>query len=76
MGNVNKTQLIKKHLIEKGSISTWEAINLYGETRLSDVVYRLKKRGMDIVTILVDCVDRYGNNGLYANYVYKGEIDG
>lgn len=73
---MNKTQLVKKHLIEKGSISTWEAINLYGETRLSDVVYRLKKRGMDIATILVDCVDRYDNSGRYANYVYRGRIDG
>lgn len=76
MGKINKTQLIKKHLIEKGSISTWEAINLYGETRLADVVYRLKKRGMDIATILIDCVDRYDNNGHYANYVYRGRIDG
>lgn len=72
MGNINKTQLIKRHLITKGTITTWDAIKLYGETRLSDVIYRLKKRGMDITTYMVDAVDKYGNPCRYANYVYKG----
>lgn len=76
MEKTNKTQLIKKHLIEKGNITSWEAINLYGETRLSDVVYRLKQRGMDIVTLMIDDIDRNGNTNRYAKYIYKGRIDG
>lgn len=72
MEKTNKTQLIKKHLIEKGNITSWEAISLYGETRLSDVIYRLKKRGMDIITVMIDDIDRYGNSTSYGRYIYKG----
>jgi len=72
---VNKTQLVKEHLLEHGSITSWDAINLYGETRLSDVILKLRQKGWDIRTIMVEFTDRYGNTGTYANYVYKGETN-
>lgn len=70
---MTKTQAIKEHLLEHGSITSWDAINLYGETRLSDVIYKLRKKEYDIRTIMVEFTDRYGNVGNYANYVYKGD---
>ena len=72
---MNKTQKVREHLLEHGSITSWDAINLYGETRLSDVILKLREKGWDIRTIMVDFTDRYGNTGKYANYVLKG-IDG
>lgn len=69
---MNKTQKVKEHLLEHGSITSWDAINLYGETRLSDVILKLRQKGWDIRTIMVEFTDRYGNTGKYANYVYKG----
>jgi len=72
---VNKSQLVKEHLLKHGSITSWEAINLYGETRLSDVILRLRQKGYDIRTIMVEFTDRYGNKGKYANYVLKGETN-
>ena len=72
---MNKTQLVKEHLLEHGSITSWDAINLYGETRLSDVILKLRQKGWDIRTIMVEFTDRYGNTGTYANYVYKGETN-
>ena len=47
----NKTKLVENHLIEKGSITSLEAINLYVCTRLSSVIFRLKERGYKIVSI-------------------------
>lgn len=70
---MNKTQKVKEHLLEHGSITSWDAINLYGETRVSDVILKLRQKGWDIRTIMVEFTDRYGNTGKYANYVYKGE---
>ncbi len=70
---MNKSQLVKEHLLEHGSITSWDAINLYGETRLSDVILKLRQKGWDIRTIMVEFTDRYGNTSKYANYVLKGD---
>lgn len=70
---MNKHQLVKEHLLKNGSITSWEAIQSYGATRLSAIIFNLRKQGMDIRTIMREECDRYGNTCQYANYVYKGE---
>ncbi len=45
-----KIKMIKSHLYEKGSITSLEAINLYNSTRLSAVIFTLKKNGLEIST--------------------------
>lgn len=72
---MNKTQKVKEHLLRFGSITSWDAINLYGETRLSDVILKLRQKGWDIKTVRCEFTDRYGNIGKYANYVLKGDDD-
>lgn len=69
---MNKHQLVRDHLLEHGSITSWEAINHYGATRLSAIIFDLRKKGYDIRTIMREETDRYGNTCQYANYVYKG----
>lgn len=69
---MNKHQLVKEHLIKNGSITSWEAIQNYGATRLASIIFNLRKNGMDIRTIMREETDRYGNTCQYANYVYKG----
>lgn len=69
---MNKSELVRQHLLRYGSITSWEAINLYGETRLSDVILKLRQKGWDIRTIMCEFQDKYGNIGTYANYVYRG----
>lgn len=44
----NKTQAVKRHLEQKGSITSWEAIMQYRATRLSAIIFNLKERGMQI----------------------------
>lgn len=73
-GNVVKTprktkyDLVKKHLQEKQSITSWEAIELYGATRLSAIIFTLRKRGYEVDTIMITAKDRYNNTSNYAQY--------
>ena len=70
---MKKAQLVKEHLLEHGSITSWEAIEKYGATRLSAIIFNLRKQGYDIRTIMREETDRYGNTCQYANYVLKGD---
>ena len=71
---VTKQSIVLEHLLKHGSITTWEAIQQYGITRLSAIIYLLRKR-YNITTEKVSFVDRYGNSGIFANYVYVGELE-
>lgn len=64
-----KTSEIIKHLKAKGSITSMEAFELYGATRLSAIVFSLRKKGYDITTEEESCVDRYGHVCSFARYV-------
>ena len=44
-----QVDVIYEHLKTYGSITTWEAIQQYGVTRLSAVIYILKKEGYKII---------------------------
>ena len=67
--NVTKTQQVKEHLINHGTITSWEAIQKYGETRLAAIIFTLRKNGYDIKTNTKLTKDRNGNVCSYAEYV-------
>lgn len=69
---MTKTKQIKEHLISKGSITSWEAIEKYKATRLSAIIFNLKKTGMLIDTQMLNKKDSNGNTCSFANYVYCG----
>ena len=64
---ISKTQLVKEHLINQGSITSWEAIKKFKATRLSAIIFMLKKRGMHIVPKTL--VSKDGIR--YAMYMYS-----
>lgn len=66
----NKTTEVLKHLQENGSITSMEAIELFGATRLSAIIFNLRRHGHNIVTVDKVGTDRYGHRVKYANYVY------
>lgn len=66
---------VLRHLKEKGSITSMEAFELYGATRLSAIIFNLRKMGYDIVTHDMHRTNRYGHNTNYARYVLKGVAD-
>lgn len=56
------------HLMRHGKITSMEAIELYGNTRLSSSVYELRSQGYPIETTLVDGYNRFGQPTRYAVY--------
>lgn len=70
---MNKTEAVALHLIEKGRITSWEAIEQYGATRLSAIIFNLRKRGMNIRNERVNFTDRYGTKSHYDIYIYEGD---
>jgi hypothetical protein len=62
-------QLVLKHLLEFGSITTWEAYKKYGNTRLSAYILNLRKKGYEIKTEYVTRINRHGNSSTYAKYI-------
>lgn len=64
-----KLQKVLEHLQKNNTITSMEAIDLYGATRLSDIIFRLRKKGYNIETKKIDIIDRYGNPNHYGKYI-------
>ena len=71
---MTQKEMVFKHLKEFGNITSWEAIMEYGATRLSDIIYRLRKDGYDIQGETINTKNRYGENTHFTKYILKGEI--
>jgi hypothetical protein len=52
----------------RGHITSWQAIQLYRATRLADIIFNLRSKGMAINTVM--CVK---GKERYARYVYMGK---
>lgn len=68
MARTTKTNMVKHHLKSGKTITSLQAINLYGATRLSSIIHRLRKEGFIIATLPTVIKDKYGNNCTYAKY--------
>lgn len=64
---------IIRHLTTEGSITAWEAIKEYGSTRLSAIIYELRKKGWNIESEMVTSKNRYGNTVQFARYHFKSK---
>jgi len=62
---LSQTDSIKKHLRTMGTITSWEAIQTYGATRLSAIIYNLRNNGWDI-----DSTDEPNSNGKGIHTLY------
>lgn len=65
-----KTLQVKKHLIEKGTIDSWTAIELYGATRLSAIIFNLRMNGHNIDSIPRTAYDRNQQLCNFTTYKY------
>lgn len=57
------------HMRTNGSITSMEAIENYGATRLSGLIFELKKQGHCIITEMQQGKNRFGGNCNYAKYI-------
>ncbi len=64
---MNKTEQVLKYLKEGHSITSWEAIQKFGATRLSSIIFELRKK-FDIKDVFYEDIDRYGNLCRYKKY--------
>lgn len=69
---ITKSSQVLEHLRANGTITSWEAINLFGATRLSAIIYNLRKH-YDIRSTDEDFTDRNGNRSVFAKYIYFGK---
>ena len=61
---MNQTEQILHYLRQGNKITSWEAIHKFRATRLSAIIYNLRRYGYDIIAVM-----QVGKNGKrYAEY--------
>lgn len=69
MKKQSKTDAVLNHMKTNGYITSLEAFDKYNVTRLSSIIYNLRKRGMDIETIEMPFIDQFGSKSVYGKYI-------
>lgn len=59
------------HLEEHGTITSWEAIQNYGITRLSEYIRQLRRDNYIIESNWTENINRYGDKVRYVIYEMK-----
>ena len=71
----SQTSEIIKLLRKQGYITSFEEIKKFGATRLSSIIFALRKRGFGIKTEMVQDKNRYGHITNYAIYRLTKDIE-
>ena len=59
---------VLKYLQTHKGITSMQAFEKFGATRLSAIIFDLKRKGYNIVTIMRDGENRYGESVRFAEY--------
>ena len=71
-GRMNKHKAVRRWLESHASISSMEAIENFGATRLSAIIFNLRhKNGLNIETVWCEGRDRFGNPMRFARYYLR-----
>lgn len=62
---------VLKHLQEHGAITSWESIELFGNTRLSATIFDLRQDGFNIKSETITTKNRYGDPTHYTKYTLE-----
>ncbi len=68
-----KKSKVLQHLLKNKSITSIEAIKCYSATRLSAIIYDLKKDGYKFKTERVAFEDKFGNTAYFGKYHLMGK---
>lgn len=66
---------VLRHLKDFKGITSWQAFEWYGITRLSAIIFELRNDGYNIESETLKMKNRYGDPVHFAKYVLKGEIN-
>ena len=64
---LSQTNAVLEHLLKHGSITSYDAFDLYGATRLSAIIFNLR-REYDIETTFAKVTTRFGKKTKIAVY--------
>jgi hypothetical protein len=59
---------VLKHFENHEALTSKEAFEKYGITRISGVIFALRDKGYNITTTMVEGTTRYGTRSSYAEY--------
>lgn len=68
-----KTGKVLEHLQKNDGITSMEAFEFYGATRLSAIIFNLRKMGFVIESETKECKDRYGTICRFSKYKLIGK---
>lgn len=66
----SKTQKIIEYLEKKGSITSWEAITRFKYTRLSDIIFVLRRKGW-----IIDSEHKQNKDSVWVQYNLIKKVD-
>ena len=73
---MNKTKKIMLYLQEYEHINSWEAIQKFGATRLSAIIFNLRNRyNMNRRSQKRQFIDRYGDKAYFVDYILEENND-
>ena len=72
---MNQMTAIKTHLKKYKKITSMQAFELYGCTRLSSKIFDLRKAGWVIDSVPTQGTTRYGESTIYSTYRYVSAPD-
>ena len=64
-------ELVLEHLLKNQKITSWEAFEIYGITRLSHIIYLLRKIDYKIKSISTTKKNRYGHKVTFSTYTLE-----
>jgi hypothetical protein len=67
----NQSARVLNYMLNFGSISSMEAFRDLGVTRLSAVIFNLKRKGFNITSTTESTVNRFGESVHYSRYTVK-----
>lgn len=68
---MTQTQAVLDWLRAGAGITSMEAFKELGVTRLSSIIFNLRKRGYDIESEDLETINRYGTRTKFTRYVLK-----
>ena len=69
-----KTKKVLDYLQENGSITSMDAFIKFNATRLSAIIFNLKRYGHSIISVPESYTNQEGETSHYVRYVYEGEV--
>lgn len=72
---ITQKDRVLQYLKDYGSITSWEAIQQFGATRISAIIFNLKKDGYEFDEEWEHTTNRYADPVSYKRYVLKRRGD-